>query len=90
MAAVVVIAVLFLATVCRDSAGQCAPDTNPFIGGALTFENLLLFDGGVRFTNASGVVRISGIPADNETTSATRCRCLWFYLPLRFHATSIT
>ena len=56
--------------------GQCAATTHPFVGGALTLENLLLFDGGVRFTDASGMVRISGIPADNDTTSATRCRCV--------------
>ena len=56
--------------------GQCAATTHPFVGGALTLENLLLFDGGVRFTDASGMVRISGIPADNDTMSATRCRCV--------------
>ena len=56
--------------------GQCAAMTHPFMGGALTLENLLLFDGGVRFTDASGMVRISDIPADNDTISATRCRCV--------------
>ena len=44
------------------------------VGGALTLENLLLFDGGLRFTNASGMVHIKDIPADTDATSATRCR----------------
>ena len=70
----------FLTSVYREAAGQCAPATNPFVGGALTFENLLLFDNGVRFTNASGILRISDIPADNDTTSATRCRWTIFFL----------
>ena len=75
MAAVLTSLVLAsLSSVYQEAAGQCAPDTHPFVGGALTFENLLLFDGGVRFTNASGMVRISDIPADTDTTSATRCR----------------
>ena len=56
--------------------GQCAATTHPFVGGALAFENLLLFDGGIRFTDASGMVRISDIPADNDTISTTRCRCV--------------
>ena len=68
---------LFLASsFYREVCGQCAATTHPFVGGALTLENLLLFDGGVRFTDASGMVRISGIPADNDTMSATRCRCV--------------
>ena len=56
------------------AAGQCARAGNPFVGGALTLENLLLFDGGLRFTNASGMVHIKDIPADTDATSATRCR----------------
>ena len=70
----------FLTSVYREAAGQCASATNPFVGGALTFDNLLLFDGGVRFTDASGIVRINDIPADTETTSVTRCRWSIFCL----------
>ena len=80
--AAAVIATVVLATVSSvyPAAGQCAPDTNAFVGGALTFDNLLLFDGGVRFTDASGIVRINDIPADTETTSVTRCRWSIFCL----------
>ena len=70
-----VVATLFLASA-PLVRGQCAATTHPFVGGALAFENLLLFDGGVRFTDASGMVRISDIPADNDTISTTRCRCV--------------
>ncbi len=69
------LAALIIAAVAVASAvGQCAHVNNPFLGGALTYQNLLSFGGGALYTNASGTVSIGNIAADAVGTSATRCR----------------
>jgi hypothetical protein len=56
-------------------SAQCASVIAPFIGGgALTYENLFLFDGGKTFSNASGTAIINGIPEDATGVSVTRCK----------------